>query len=256
MRIGILLCALVLAAPRSGAASSIALFGNDSNTQLETFLEGEGHVVTNYGFAAPDAAKLAGVDVMLALRNIGGNVNAFVNNGSVQGFLTGGGLLIAEWNAAEWVIDTVGLVDADAGPNVTFGSPQPITFTAAGTALGLADGINNPFTDGTRTDNQWALTNLGAGVQVLATRPGDMPVMIGTTYGQGYILVNALEWADAFGAANADTQGWLLDAVGAADAQTVPEPQSLALLAVGVAALAHRAFRGWLARRARPDLSS
>ena len=208
-------------------AAVVAVFGSNSNADVVAFLNANGHTGTDYGSAAPSAAQLAGKDAVIALRADG--------NASVQSFVLGGGLLITEWYAAEWALDTANLLNADGGANVFIGTNSPVTHTAAGLALGLGTGLPNPYSDGIRTEFQWTLSNIGAGADVLATIGAGVPAIIGGAAGSGYALINSLDWADEFPAGGGTSGTWLLNAL---NINPAPEPGTIALLGLGLAGLA------------------
>jgi hypothetical protein len=73
--------------------------------------------------------------------------------------------------------------------------------------------MNNPYGDPERTDFFRNIVNLGSGVDVLATRPGNVPVIIGGATGNGDTLVIGYDWADVFSQANADTRQLIRNAL-------------------------------------------
>lgn len=226
----IALIAASLFVTATAQADVIAVYGSNQNANVVSFLNSNGHTATNYGSAAPTAAQLAGADAVINLRGTG--------NADVQNFVINGGLLITEWRGAEWALDTANLLDADGGSNLFIGTNTPITHTAAGLALGLGNGLANPFADGVRTEFQWTLSNIGAGADILATRPGDIATIIGGIAGSGYALINALDWADGFPSGGSTSGTWLLNALNIEIGERrVPVVNTVALLGLGLVGL-------------------
>ena len=225
----LLLGATMLSGAMYANAGVIAVFGLNSNANVTAFLNANGHTATNYGAAAPSAAQLVGANAVIALRANG--------NAAVQSFVQGGGLLITEWAAAEWALDIANLLNADGGGNSFIGSNTPVTLTAQGLALGLGAGLSNPYADGPRSEFQWTLSNIGAGVDVLATIPGPLDAIIGGQAGSGYALINSLDWADGFPSGGSNSGTWLLNALNVHGDNAVPEPASLLLVGLGLLGL-------------------
>jgi hypothetical protein len=191
---------IVMAFPAWGA--NVGLFGFNSNSDIASFLSGNGHTVTDFGGTAPTAIQLAGLDVLILLRTSGTN--------DIANFVTSGGLLITEWDASVWTLNTANLIDADDTGGSGIGS-TPITFTSAGASL--AQGVNNPYSDGGSTEFFRSFANIGVTVDILATRPGNIPAILGGSSGNGQVLVIGYDWADGFSSANADTRQLILNAV-------------------------------------------
>lgn len=219
-------------------ALNIGVAGLNNNGSIELFLDGQGHNATDFGMFVPTGAVYSGLDAFVLLRQAG--------NADLQNFVLGGGLLITEWAASEWALDTANLLNADDNGGGLIGNAVSVTFTPAGISAGLSSGIGASYGDTGRTDFFRTLANLGAGVDVLATRPGDIPAIVGGVSGAGHTLIVGYDWADGFGAANAGTRQLLLNALtfGTA-AGEVSEPESLGLLGFGLlaAALARKRMR-------------
>jgi hypothetical protein len=184
-------------------AASIGLYGSNSNAAIASLLTSNGHTVTDFGGTAPTPAQLSGLDVLILLRTSG--------NTDIADFVSGGGLLITEWLASEWALNTANLLDADDVGGGLIGSGVPVTFTAAGAVLG--QGVSNPYADGDRTNFFRDFANIGGSVEILATRPGNIPAIIGGPSGSGNVLIIGYDWADNFGSSNADTTQLILNAV-------------------------------------------
>ena len=209
-------------------AAVVALFGSNSNSSIAAFLQSNGHSVVYQNSAAPSASALQGVDAVISMRNTDGN-------DAVKDFVLGGGLLITEWNAAKWAIDTAKLLDGKTNNNKSIGTGTTITQTDAAMVLGLGDNnLGKQYADGPRTEFVWEITEVGAGVDVLGTLPNGSPAIIGGKAGNGYVLANSLDWGDGFIGNSASGQ-WLLKALNI-QYKHVPEPFVPALLGIGLTA--------------------
>jgi hypothetical protein len=232
-----LVLATVIAFP--AYATAIAVFGSqtpDAQNAIVSFLVGQGHQAQNFGRNVPTAQELTkgDYDVVIALRQAGNaDIADFVRNG--------GGLLITEWDGSVWALNEARLLAAkDDGGGMIPDDKQIISITNAGVALGLGKGLKNPYSDVGRTEFARTLVFDEKEVATLGTRPGSViPVTIGGVSGQGFALINGLDWADNF---QPDTPSatWLANAVNINQTPPVlvPEPGSLALAGLALACLA------------------
>lgn len=212
----------------------IGVFGDQLNraVPVTSFLQKNGYTdAKNLGRDAP--TDVTGFDVLIAIRAPG--------NDAVKNFVLGGGLLITEWDASVWALNEARLLKAEdrGGGEITPPANQVITITDAGLALGLGQGLKNPYSDGDRTGFARALLFDEKEVATLATRPGSViPVTIGGVSDKGFVLINGLDWADVFPVDGSPSGQWLLNAVTVGQTQSVPEPGSLALAGLALACLA------------------
>ena len=227
----LLLTLSLLTLSATSNAAVVALFGYNSNDEIASFLQSNGHSVVyqNYG-AAPDANTLKGVDAVIAMRESG--------NDAVRDFVLGGGLLITEWQSTQWAIDTAKLLNGKTEDNNYIFDNTTVTHTEKGLALGLGDnGLGTSYADGFRTEFIWKITEVGEGADVLATLPDGTPAIIGGKAGNGYVLANSLDWGDDFIGNSASGQ-WLLNALNIQYGNhAIPEPALPALLGLGMIAM-------------------
>jgi hypothetical protein len=230
---GLIACLAVCVAsatPDRARADMVAVIGGNSNATITSFLNANGHTATNFGNAVP--VSLAGFDAVVLLRTPG--------NATVQNFVLGGGLLITEWDASAWALNTANLINADDGGGAGFiGTGTLVTFTAAGVNAGLSAGLGASYSDGPRTEFFRNLINIGAGVDILATRPGNNPAIIGGSSGAGATLIIGYDWADSFPAGTSASGTLLLNALNynPGGVAVVPEPSTLLLGALGAMGL-------------------
>ncbi len=214
-------------------AMSIGIAGTNGAIAIKTFLEANGHAVTNFVLAPTLDADYAGLDAFILLRTVGAP--------ALENFVLAGGLLITEWNASSWALDTANLLSAD---DVDFAAKEDaVTFTAAGMAAGLGDSLPNPYSDPPRTDYYRTFANIGAGVDILATRFDGGPAILGGAAGAGSVLIIGYDWADSFPTTMSNNGQLLLNALQYRAPAPVPEPASLFLLATGAGLVARRIRR-------------
>lgn len=214
-----------LAAAGSASATVVGLFGSNSNGQIISFLNANGHTASNLG--ALDAGSLASVDAVVLLRTSG--------NSALANFVQNGGLLITEWNAATFGMSLFG---GSASTGGFVGTNTPVTFTAAGIAGGLSTGLGASFSNSGATEFFNNISALGSATQ-LATRPGSITAIAGGTVGSGFAYVNAFDWADGF-SSGVSANGTLIlnELANHGAAATVPEPASIALFGLALVGFA------------------
>tara|TARA_R110002126_G_scaffold10615_37_gene48989 strand:- start:2403 stop:3143 length:741 start_codon:yes stop_codon:yes gene_type:complete len=210
------------------SALVVGISGGGSASGMADLLNANGHTATYFGGVAPSAAQLSGFDAMVLVRTSG--------NTAVQNFVLGGGLLITEWSASSWALNTANLLDATDSGGSGLGA-QPVTFTTAGVAAGLSAGLPNPYSHGGQTEFFRSLTGIGAGVDILGTRAGGAAI-IGGASGLGSTLIIGYDWQDGgFDSVNnTNSEQILLNAV-QYSATVVPEPGALVVFAAGLAGL-------------------
>ena len=217
----------------TSSAAVVAIFGYNSNAEIASFLQANGHTVVYQDYAAPEASALNGVDAVIALRADG--------NDAVKSFVLDGGLLITEWTSAEWAINTANLLSGTASnggiiDDISYAQNSTITLTDKALRLGLGDnGLGSQYADGERTGFAYSIENTTA--DILATSEGKT-VMVGGSAGDGYVLANSLDWADIF-QGNTPSGQWLLNALNIqyGASSSVPEPALPALLGLGLTAM-------------------
>lgn len=217
---------------QSSFAANIMVWGNQgSQAAIVEFLTQSGHTVTDNGNVAPTTAQLAGFNIAIVLRSDG--------NTDVVDWVASGGCLITEWTGAGWAVDGASLLDASVATYGQIGTGTPVTITADGISAGLAAGISNPYTAGPASEFFHTFTGIGSGVSVMATRPGDIPAILGGQYGSGLVLANGIDWGDLFSSTGADNHQLLLNSVqNFCSGTVVPPYEALPVPALSIVNLA------------------
>ena len=180
--------------------------------------------------------SLAGFDAAVLLRYSPGGADST----TLLNFILGGGTLITEWNASVWALNTVGLLSATDTGGGFVGTGTDITITAAGLSAGLGTGLSNPYSDSPRSEFFRDFSALGVGIDLLATRPGGIPVIFGGASGLGRTYINSSDWADSFPTGASTSGQMLLNLLAIDDAPpaAVPEPGTWAMMFGGLAVFA------------------
>ncbi len=187
-KIFLLLGFLLFAFQEFSFGINVAILGNNNNDNIVTYLTNHGFTVTNYGSTIPSAATLASFQAVVLLRMDGNSdLTSWVNNG---------GLLITEWSGAAWAVSNV--ITATVSTSGSIATGTSVTFSGSTLGLKLNAGLTNPYSDGGSTEFFYTFSSQGGGVETLATRPTNIPAIIGGAYGSGYTFVIAYDWADGF----------------------------------------------------------
>ncbi len=206
-------------------AANIAVYGGYYATDITNWLNTTGNTASNRGDSAIIGTDLLNVDVVIVDRTISGNT-------ALADFIYAGGKLITEWSSSQYGMSLLG---GGASDNYNgYITNDVINFSASGLALGLGQLIGTSYRDGERTEFFQDFDALGSG-SVLATRGSSgAPVIVGGSYGAGYIFANGFDWSDAFPRANSETRRLLLNQI---DPSQVPVPGAIWLFGSALAAV-------------------
>jgi len=221
-RVILILWMLLLSGIQVSKAMNVAIIGSNGNANIVTYLTNNGFTATDFGTTLPSAATLASYQAVVLLR--------YAGNSDLSAWVTNGGLLITEWDAAEWAINTAHLLNATATSAGNVGGGTPITFSGSTLGVKLNTGLPNPYSDGGATEYFYNFTSIGGGVETLGTRPTNLPAIIGGAYGSGYTFVIGYDWADGFPATSSNSGTLLKNALnsGATGVQIPANPTSIA----------------------------
>ncbi|WP_445372690.1 hypothetical protein ACH518_09375 [Methylomonas sp. HW2-6] len=206
-------------------AANIAVYGGYYATDITNWLNTTGNAASNRGEAEITGTDLLDVDVVIMDRTISGNI-------ALADFIYAGGKLITEWSSSQYGMNLLGGRASDNYDGYI--TNDSINFSASGLALGLGQLIGASYRDGDRTEFFQDFDALGSG-SILATRGSSgAPVIVGGSYGAGYIFVNGFDWSDAFPSASSQTRQLLLNQI---DPSQVPVPAALWLFGSALAAV-------------------
>jgi len=179
-------------------AGIIGVFG-ESFSIWDSSLTAAGHTAVNVD-SETSAAQLATLDqVWLIRQNENSNLIDYVGNG---------GAFTTEWSVADWVLDTVSMLDSNADLLDYIATNTQITFDQDGIDLGLSDNVGNPYANGGSTEYFHSVNHLGTDVVATITEYN-----LGVTggYGVGNVLALVWSWRDVYSTGNITTQDLVTD---------------------------------------------
>jgi len=212
----LIVLALFCTVPFSSRATNVAVIGANSNTNIVTYLTSNGFSATDFGTSIPSAGTLASFNAVVLLRMDG--------NSTITNWVNNGGVLITEWSAADWAVNTAGLLSATSASVGAVGTGTLVTFSASDLGNKLGEGLSNPYSNGGASEFFYNFTGLGGSVQVLATRPTNVPAIIAGPSGTGYTFVVGYDWADGFPATSNYSGTLLVNILNSGMGGSLPAP--------------------------------
>jgi hypothetical protein len=220
-KLRIIIIVLFLTGFASGSkAMNVALIGSNNNANIVTYLTSYGFTVTDFGGTIPSAATLSSYQAAVLLRMDG--------NSTLASWVSNGGLLITEWSAASWAAGNV-LANVSSASAGSIGSGTAVTFSASTLGVKLRGTLTNPYSDGGATEFFYTFSNIGAGVEILATRPTNIAAIVGGASGSGYAFIIGYDWADGFPSTDSNNGTMLRNALnsGATGQQAPANPSTV-----------------------------
>lgn len=200
-------------------ADTIGVWGGSFST-WDSFISNAGHSAV----AVNSGSVLTDLDQVWLIRTTGSNnLTDYVNNG---------GTLITEWNGSQWAANTANLLNVtDTGGGVVASNTQ-VTFTQAGLDIGLGDETGNPYANAGATEFFRTFSDIGAGVDVIATANGTNVGLAGES-GLGFVALLGWDWQD--GASDSITQTLVNDIIGITSVSIPAVPVPAAVWLFGTA---------------------
>ena len=218
--------AFICSIPFYSNAATIGLFGtygHDYGNELQDL----GNTVLDFNSLPITAENLEGLDTVVLLRNTS-------SSDALTSWIYNGGTLITEWDSANYAGQLIGAnIQSNYSTALTDDS---IVFTETAKSLGLTTNIGNSYSAYGGSEYFQDFLNTGSGT-ILAYRGSNSNIAIlGGAYGTGSVYINGYDWADS----SFNQTAQLLNAESNISIAAVPEPETYAMLAIGLIALASK----------------